>query len=407
MTLRSKPIWRRSRFVSRAQTKSKCCPLGSHWILGSGKGTDPSKRTVTFGSSMLCFIATIALQSQVPVLPAPSGDWAVGTRVQLMRDAKRRDPVDPSMPRELLVQYWYPASRSTGVLAPYVRPSLLDAMRFDRYLDVDIGLLDGWDRIRTHAHLDAPPLQRKTCLVIFSPGFGMSLTSYTTLFEDLASRGVTVAAIDHPFEGLSIYPGGRLLNYTAYRAKPPQRVREIAADQSFVYNQTKAGTPGLPQIDWTRVIAAGHSIGGASALEAGRTDSRFSSLIDLDGDVWGDVEAKGTRRPFLVLNNEPGPPVHIPPRMKKERLDEWKRVLEKSPGPGTEVVIHRTYHFSFSDAPFLLPSSIPAMSGANLDPIAGRKTIVDLMIAFLEGGTKRLRQKVDHSNYAAILLRKG
>ena len=121
-------------------------------------------------------------------------------------------------------------------------------------------------------------------------------------------------------------------------------------------------------------------------MQAGRADSRFRGVIDLDGDVWGDVEAKGTHKPFLVLLNEPGPPVHIPPKMANERAGEWRSVLAKSRGLGSVLTVGPAYHFSFTDAPFLLTHAELGKNGATLDAALGRTVITSLILRFIATG---------------------
>ncbi len=133
----------------------------------------------------------------------------------------------------------------------------------------------------------------------------------------------------------------------------------------------------------------GHSIGGAAALQTGRTDKRIQNAIDLDGDVWGDVEKSGTRKPFLVLLNRPGSEVKIPKKMGDERLDEWRGVLAKSSVGGTVLTLGPAYHFTFSDIPFLLPPDILKASGATLVPMQGRNAIANAMEAWIKDGQIR------------------
>ncbi len=124
--------------------------------------------------------------------------------------------------------------RVRGKTEPYMSRATLGAIRADQYLNVDVSLLDGWDRIATHSYPGTAGVNRKCPLLLFSPGVGMSRASYTTIAEELASRGIIVGIADHPYCGLSIYPDGNLRSYMAARSKPEAKVIDISRDQSFI-----------------------------------------------------------------------------------------------------------------------------------------------------------------------------
>ncbi len=349
----------------------------------------------------------LAIVLQVRSLPFPSGSYRVGTAVKLYSDASRQDALDLSQPRSIRVQFWYPAKKSQeGTPAPYMSAALLRALKDDTYLNVDAKLLDGWDALKTHSFPLAAPVTRKFPLFIFAPGMGMSSASYTTLAEELASRGIITAIADHPYCGLTIFPDGHLRSYMAVKSKPEEKVRLMATDQSFLLSELEKQPPVHFKIDWRRVSVGGHSIGGAAGLQTGRGDARIASSIDLDGDVWGDVERAGARKPFLVLLNSPGSQVTIPAKMKNERMDEWVGVFAKSPVRASAITVGPAYHLTFSDVPFLLPAELLRASGATLDATRGRNVIADLIQAYIEGGQKRVEAKAKQLPETSIMLRK-
>ncbi len=354
-------------------------------------------------------IGPLILAVLLPVrpLPFPSGPYRVGTTVQLYSDASRQDALDPSQPRRIQVQFWYPAKKSQGgTPAPYMSVALLRALKDDTYLNVDGKMLDGWDKLKTHSFPLVAPVARKFPLFMFAPGMGMSRASYTTLAEELASRGIITAIADHPYCGLTIFPDGHLRSYMAVKSKPEDKVRLMAADQSFLLTELGKQIPMHLRIDWRRVSVGGHSIGGAAGLQTGRGDARIASSIDLDGDVWGDVERAGARKPFLVLLNSPGLQVTIPEKMKNERRGEWVGVFAKSPVRATAITVGPAYHLTFSDIPFLMPPDLLRASGATLDAERGRNVIADLIQAYIEGGQTRVEARAKHLPETKIILRK-
>jgi pimeloyl-ACP methyl ester carboxylesterase len=317
-------------------------------------------------------------------LPKPSGKYSVGTSVTLLTDPSRRDLLHSGQSRTILVQYWYPARHAGNPkLAPYMSSDLLEALRADKYLNIDVVMLNGWEKIRTHSFLNAKAFMTLCPLLLFSPGMGMSRASYTTIAEQLASDGILVCIIDHPYCGLSIYSDGKLRSYLSLKTKPEEMVRMMSADQSFLISALSKNEITNIKFNSHKIFVGGHSIGGAAALHTGRNDSRVAGCIDLDGDVWGEVEKFGTRKPFVTLLNEPGPPIKVSQKMREERRDEWTGVLGKSPKSAVVLTLRPTYHFTFSDIPFLLPASELQSSGATLAPLRGRDTICGVIGTYM------------------------
>jgi predicted dienelactone hydrolase len=112
-----------------------------------------------------------------------------------------------------------------------------------------------------------------------------------------------MAAIDHPYVGLTVLPEGRVLSFTPETGGPSpdaaaRRVEAMAQDALFVLDalldrKSEAGQFAR-HIDSNRVGMLGQSIGGAAALESCRVSTRFKACADLDGDVWG--ESRDRRR---------------------------------------------------------------------------------------------------------------
>src|SRR5580704_8045796 len=70
-------------------------------------------------------ITSFGLLLLVPMfsLPKPTGPYPVGTRIIYLKDTSRieTEGQHPGMPRELIVQIWYPATLSDNHLAAYQR----------------------------------------------------------------------------------------------------------------------------------------------------------------------------------------------------------------------------------------------------------------------------------------------
>ncbi|HEX2191079.1 MAG TPA: hypothetical protein VHG51_19380 [Longimicrobiaceae bacterium] len=331
--------------------------------------------------------------TQAVALPAPTGSFAVGTRVLHLRDTTRTDPVAGSRGRDLAVQLWYPARRLNGALpAPYLaEPGLLAAMRREGYLNLKPEVLDGWSGIRTHSVPDAPvaPRPERLPLLLFSPGQGVARSTYTSIVEELASHGYAVAAIDHPHAGLTVWQDGRVLSSAADtrgEAADVARVEAMAGDVSFVLDVLLAGMSGAEwltgRLDRGRVGALGHSIGGAAALEACRTDARILACADMDGHPFGRVEEEGVDRPHLVMLNQPEASRRPPPEVGIQRRDEWAARMTRNRAAAYLVTITDTNHYTFSDAPFVVPEDVMRRNGAAIPPRRGWEIVTRGLRAF-------------------------
>ncbi|MER5353537.1 alpha/beta hydrolase [Kitasatospora sp. NPDC002551] len=282
-----------------------------------------------------------AARAGAPHVPAPTAHRPVGTKSVHLVDPGRPDPWRADTPtRELMVTFWYPAQSARGPRAPYVSAELSRALYG----------LDQPAALRTGAVADARPAAGRHPLVLLSPGFGMSRSTLTALGEEFASRGYAVAAVDSTYETSVEFPGGRIESCQACGQEQTdpefgaKSSRARAADLRFVIDRLTAPGHGGPvrglSIDASRIGAAGHSIGGAAALEAMREDPRIKAAANLDGSIWipaGD----DTGRPALLFSAGVG----ASPESTRNWEDNWKRFT----GPRYWVDLPTGGHLSFSD----------------------------------------------------------
>jgi pimeloyl-ACP methyl ester carboxylesterase len=334
-------------------------------------------------------------------LPEPAGGYRIGTAIFHLTDTARRDLISkrPGQFRELMLQVWYPTDvASKARIASYIpNLALLQALKDEQHDGLNPAVIEGWKDVQTNTTLDAP-LSRKRVrfsLLFFSHGLGESRSSYTAFSRELASHGYIVACIDHPYGGITILPDGRLLSTDADPdAGNPEatagQVEAWAKDASFVLERmtSPAKTDSAlarrfaGHIDSGRVGMLGHSLGGAAALEACRTDSRFKACADLDGAPFGKVTEEGLNRPTLILRS--GPVYSDEDLIKKGRTREqweemgrqgramWDSLIQKSKNvPVYSISIKGTGHMSFSDAPFVMPDTINRFGGRIIEARRG------------------------------------
>ncbi|MDY3791546.1 MAG: acetylhydrolase, partial [Oscillospiraceae bacterium] len=139
----------------------------------------------------------------------------------------------------------------------------------------------------------------KTPLIIFSHGaFGFSGSNYSTCTE-LASRGYTVAGIDHTYhalftadtEGNVTIADMNFINtvmehnatdnpekeYTDNREWLDLRVKDIDFALNTIIGLSQSGDPIFVNTDTTKIGLFGHSLGGAAAAQTARNRSDISA----------------------------------------------------------------------------------------------------------------------------------
>jgi len=266
-------------------------------------GTGYTSKEVAAVQSAVAGVATVAA-------PSPTGPFSVGTRTIAFTDSTRNDPyLANGAKRELAVRLWYPASSTENCkAADYASPKVWN------YFSQLLGM--GLPQVTTNSCLDTPVMDGAHPVVVFTPGYTGTLTDYTFLFEDLASRGYVVASVAHTYEttavelpDLGLVKGlfGSHLN-DSWRGD--EQTFSLATtvrlqDLTFVVNQleqlnTKAGSSFQGKLDTARVAVAGHSMGGSTAILAVEQEPRFKAAIVIDG-VLSHSLVSSTETPVLLL----------------------------------------------------------------------------------------------------------
>jgi len=347
----------------------------------------------------------------VAELPMPTGPFPVGTTVAYLYDRNRTDQDFPSG-RPVILQMWYPASNSTGTAARYlVEPGLAAALRHFEYYGIDSVTVARWARLPTHALVDAVPARGKHPLLAFSVGLGVIRANYTSLAEDLASHGYIVAMVESPLQGLLVLPGGRVITDSAghYGEPAPHRegVASWARDISFALDQvtTTSAAPGVALVAATMdpgaIGAFGHSSGGLVAIAACEGDRRVRACVNMDGGLaapdlqpLADFVNAGITKPALFLRSQP---LYDDTTLTRRGMtrEQWVKrgaagrlafdsLAARSPGLLWTVQVAGTGHFSFSDAPFTMPSAITRFGGRIIAAERGWSVITATLRTFFD-----------------------
>jgi dienelactone hydrolase len=364
-----------------------------------------------------CLSSTLflALAAQDPdvTLPHPTGASPVGTSVHYLVDGPRKSARFPDG-QPVTLQLWYPttAAEERKPRAPYlVEQGLARTMAEQGYYEVEAERLEAWAKLTTNARLDAAPAPGSHALLLFSVGLGVVRANYTTLAEELASHGFVFALVESPLAGLMLRPDGTVVRDTGDRLERAdghrEAVDEWCQDLRFVLNRL-AGEGGdaslaalAATLDLKRVATLGHSSGGLVALQFGVIDARVRAGIDLDGGLVtpeGEPLARfvtsGMAKPALILRSKP---LYGEADFARRGLtrEQWEArgaagkaalaaLASRSTAPLVVAGVAGTGHFSFSDAPFVMPAAITRFGGEIIEPRRGWLVITGAIRAFLD-----------------------
>ncbi|KAH6844534.1 Alpha/Beta hydrolase protein [Chaetomium sp. MPI-CAGE-AT-0009] len=316
--------------------------------------------------------------AQAVVVTSHPGPFSVTMRVKALTDEARTDPFNNKYKRQVLLSIFLPLPSTINCsqdVIPYMPPATsasygplsqsagLPATLFESF-QLDFCQPSKGCRVMNEKIPRFP-------LILFSPGLGESRLLYSVTAKSIAAQGYIVATIDHPYDADVVeFPDGSVVQRN-WTQGMEQRLTEIrAADISFTLSQLSHLTKSRPlfrdlpsaQIDFTRVIAMGHSVGGAAAAQAVQQDQRIRGAINLDGRLFSPVLESSSRRrgagkativngrPFLLLGRE-------------KHADEdptwnqfWRSMLQRGkPGqPAAMLGVAGTTHSSFTDLPALI-----------------------------------------------------
>lgn len=334
------------------------------------------KCTMNIATVILTACIAIPWAAQGQIILPPSGQFGIG-RVGY-------DWIDePRAHRELMVYLWYPtAQKHADVRGPYISgakqmDAVPEAQRAMRDLFGTSWPLIVSGAIYSHAVERAPvaKIRGRFPVIVFSHGAGGTSFGYTSLIEDLVSRGYVVAAIEHTDLGaVVLFPDGRTIVphedlMRSSGSRIGQAISEGAADVRFVLDRLTELNSGKAEqfllagkLDLTRVASMGHSAGAEYAARAGQLDARFKACVDLDGGMapiaalpdYGDGATM--KQPLLFLEG-----YHPESRTggTHEQIVEFykkrEEQLQRCPHGSYAVVLKSPgmVHGSFSDEPLL------------------------------------------------------
>jgi predicted dienelactone hydrolase len=315
---------------------------------------------VTALSAALVVILSVALaveRRSVAELPAPTGPFAVGRVIYDWRDTSH----------EVLAWVWYPAA-SAGPADDYI-PAQMRALETPPVAPIRWVARDR-SKVNAHGTADArmPPGVGTYPVAILRGGGSTSVSSYTSLAEDLASHGYVVMGVDVPtLTSQVVFSDGRVSRRTAendLEEYPDEERRKVAgrlltiwtSHVSFALDRLAALNASDPsgrltgRLDLMRVGAFGHSFGGAQSAQFCHDDARCVAAIDIDGMLFGSVIAEGMPKPFMFLMEGRAGTKTPPDGEVRALLSDMRSLYDHVPSEkGLSLSIDGANHFMFSD----------------------------------------------------------
>ena len=314
-----------------------------------------------------------------------SGRYAVKASSAILVDASRTDPfeTDGSF-REVPVHFYYPETAGDG------------AERFP--------------------------------LVVFSHGAFGYYQSNTSTYMELASNGYVVAALDHPHHafftkdtgGKTVIVDMDFMN-TALTLNSDIGAEKLyglytdwmalrTADMGFAVDEIKAAAAAgsvdacwhvsdkmadgvlaaLALTDETKIGLMGHSMGGATSVELGRTRDDIMAVIDLDGTMLG--EYAGVKDGELIVRSDP----YTVPVLEFNNWGSYNDTEEytaqgglhpnvelmKRASAGFSVAVRGTEHMDFTDLPLLSPFLGKMLGSGERDTAETMEIVNSLVLGF-------------------------
>ncbi|MFF2051842.1 alpha/beta hydrolase family protein [Leifsonia sp. NPDC058194] len=303
-------------------------------------------------------------------VPTPSGPHAVGVSAHVWTDPSRdaHGGSTPGQERSLPVTIWYPAAEP-GPSSPYL-PRDAASIALTKALAQQYGLprilFDGLLRATSPATWQGAAAHGSFPVVVASPGFASTRWFFTSWAEELASNGVIVIAVDHPYDAAAteLADGTTAVDEAestgddaADQAAADRAVGVRAADVRAVIDHLQsvaASTPELAGADRSTIIAAGHSAGGATAVEAARLDDRIAGVVDVDGMPRSPADTRLDRPLLAVVAGD------------MDSNPEYQTALDGilAGAVGARVTLDGVAHLGMMDAGRLI-GPVPGITGAD------------------------------------------
>ena len=335
----------------------------------------------------------------------PSGKYHVGTKVYFWTDKSRGElyTTNPSDFRELMVQIWYPARGGNNYQkAPHITFPKKSISSIARTAGLPANFGKHGTQLISNSVFGLEPVQNeKFPLIIFSHGDGGLLNQNTSQVEELVSNGYVVIACNHTYNAsITFDKNGNSISYKQNVSWNEQaqyhkkyytnllinyRYQDLAfllktINQDDFNDGSK--NPFKQIIDFEKVGAMGHSMGGGTTYLSLLKDKNIKAGVALDGWFFGlleDEAEKNTNKPFLHLGQEQFIDINIEGDINnseegKKNFQIYQRIL-KSNEESYGIYIKNSKHYSYTDLKLIYRDTPLALPFNKLGKV--EKSIVD------------------------------
>lgn len=321
------------------------------------------KRVVLGGVALLALlVAGIWVEHSIPVeLPRPTGGLPVG------RTYRALGP-------DVAAWIWYPARHNERVV-DYLPDTLATRLTRDRAWIINL-ITRTLDDVRAHGVFEAPFADStQHPVLLFRGGGGGGVLGYTAHFEELASRGHVVVALEGGSGGNPEACVGRADEEACAERLIGNAIIAMgsALDRLSAISMTDPLLGG--RVDLKTVGVFGHSFGGAQAFAFCAADARCKAGVNMDGRLFVDLERMTVAVPFLWLLSDHG---DAKDSLSRQVMGQIQRAYERQPPQlRAMAMITGANHFTFSEDGAMLKSGVlrGAMRAMGMLGIRGRRQV--------------------------------
>ena len=312
-------------------------------------------------------------------LPNVTGQHGVGTAVWHWIE---KTEGEHAAVLEVVAQLWYPSKKSNA--------------SGSRYRPLGGG---AFERVRQNAVGAAPfaELRSKAPVIVLCPGRGTNRYYYTSVAEDLASRGFAVFGVDIPYIGYVEFPDGRVVE-PSDRFKPSfelitgpyEKVDEFfvpavdtglahlrfALDNLSALNKSDPAGTLTERLRLDSIGVFGHSLGGRTCGALVGVDKRITAYSSMEGVPPRAIRQEGMAAASLMLYSSELPEDMALPNIR-ELYDNRREVA-------TILRLEGFGHNSVTDRPLIFPDSFDYA----VDPKRGLEVTRIVLANFFEAQLK-------------------
>ncbi|MFD0697631.1 alpha/beta hydrolase family protein [Paenibacillus sp. GCM10027628] len=318
---------------------------------------------IGLGLLVLLLVYLLIQRNKTVILPKPTGQFAVARIGYDWIDDSRNEAYSETKgtKRKLSIWIWYPTDLNKNAKKTDYFPD-----KWETIQEKDSGfpyLQQNFRTINTNSFQDVPLSTRQTTypLIVFEPGMGNIVFSYTTLAENLASQGYIVVGINPTYSSRFVVFSDESVAYRTPEGTIPEnnltdeQMNEVGSkliktwteDMRFAVNKfvemnSVQGSMWTGHMDTENIGTLGHSFGGAAAAESCLLDNRIKAGIDIDGYLYG-VE-KNPEKPFMFIMSQ-----HQQNESYFQEFSKIQGVYNGLKKDGYLVEISKAAHASFLD----------------------------------------------------------